>query len=135
MPASLLHAVVGETLVIVQSPRAIDDAEWDALMTRLRDGDHRGVLVVASPQAPNARQRNAARQAMSARTRPRTPVAVLADSIVVRTVVGILNMFLGDQVRMFPPGEVSRGLAHLEAAPTLEPEVRATIERLTQALG
>jgi hypothetical protein len=121
------------TLVVVHLPVPILDAEWDALMTRLREGDHTGVVIVANNHPPSSLQRNAARDAVTQRTKPAANVSILSDALVIRTVVSIINLFVGDLVRMFSPHDMQGAFAHAKVKSV--PDVSAAIARMKNTPG
>ena len=134
MGLSLTAELVGKTLVVVHRPTPILDAEWDAMVLQLRDGDHTGVVIWANNHPPNSRHRNGARLAVQGRTKAPANVSILSDSVVIRTVVTIINVFVGDLVRMFSQTDLATAFAHASVAPEDAKRVTEAIERLREPL-
>jgi hypothetical protein len=133
MGTSMHVEEVGGILIVVHLPVVIADGEWDALCARLRDGDHTGVVIWSNNHPPNSRQRNVARVAVTGRTKPPANVAILSDSVVIRAVVSIINVFVGDLVSMFPPRDTAAAFAHAKVPAGRVKEITDAIERLRNA--
>lgn len=121
---------VAGILLVVHLPVPINDAEWDALTDRLRDGDHLGVVIWSNNHPPNSRQRNVARIAVTGRTKPQANVAILSDALVIRAVVSIINLFVGDLVSMFSQHDLPAAFAHAKVPAGSTKAVGDTIQRL-----
>lgn len=125
-------AEVNSILVVVHLPVPMLDSEWDALALRLRDGDHTGVVIWANNDPPNSRQRNVMRVAVETRTRPAANVAILSGSLVIRTAVSIINVFVGNLVSMFSPKDLASAFAHARVPADAVASVTAALHRLCQ---
>ena len=88
------------------------------------------MVIWANNHPPNSRQRNGARVAVTARTKPAANVAILSDALVIRAVVSIINLFVGNLVCMFPPQNLAAAFEHARVPANRMKEVADAIERL-----
>ena len=63
------------------------------------------------------------------------PIAVVTGSPIARGVVAIFNLFVGDQIRAFQPGDLDSALNHAQVRDAEKDSVRTAIERLRNLVG
>ncbi len=132
---TIAFAAVDDLMVLCHSEDNPSEAEWDRWIATERQGKHRALLVATRGGAPNSKQRARVAEVLGANAAPAPPVALLTDSVALRTLMTAFTWLLGHQHRMkaFPPDAVGEAVAWTAIA--VRPErVRAVLERLHAAL-
>lgn len=127
---------VGDHVVLVHSARTPSDAEWDAYLAGGARwlGDSVGLLVVSDGGGPTSTQRRALREVFVSNGGANTCTAVVSKSMVVRSILGAINLF-APGVRGFAPTALDAALTHILATPTQRPALLAEVERLQRTLS
>jgi hypothetical protein len=136
---SFAFAQVDDLLLMYLSNSAPGDEDWNIWIERVAHGPHRGMMIQTLEASPTPAQRARlmhANQAARAGA-PLPPVAILTDSVIVRTVMRAFSWLARDDQRTqaFAPSKLEPALAWLEVsaphahvAPMLE-RLRHLVER------
>ncbi len=133
MATTLESELVGATLVMVQNSQPIADAEFDAFLKMVRNGNQTGVLVWAPKTGPTSAQRAKGRQALQGREK--RAIAFVTGSSLARGAVAMTNVFVSDQIRTFAPDEFEAALKHARVASEDLAGVAEAIARLRALVG
>lgn len=132
---TIAFTAVDELLILCYLQASPSDAEWDVWLARERRMEHRALLVWTDGGAPNARQRARVAAETGHGLAARPSVALLTDSVVIRSVMTAFTWVLGPAhpIKAFPREAVDQALQWLgvHAQPT---RVRSAISRLNAAL-
>lgn len=128
-------------LVAVHTKQAPTDAEWNAWLALLEQvGEEVGQdlarlpnLVVTDGGAPSTAQRTAVNM-LVAQGKTLPPVAVVTDSLFVRTVLRGLTIF-NPGTKAFAPAELGRALDHLGIPASAATTLAAACVRLGKSIG
>ena len=127
---------VDELLILCYLRDSPSDAEWSVWLERSKPMKHRALLISTEGGAPNARQRARVATEIGQGVAQRPPVALLTDSLVIRSVMTAFSWVLGSAhpIRAFPREGVDTALEWL-GVQTRSVRVRAAIARLNAALS
>lgn len=133
---TIAFTAVDDLLVLCYLRASPSDAEWDVWLARERPMEHRALLVWTDGGAPNARQRARVASETGHGLATRPPVALLTDSMVIRSVMTAFTWVLGaaHPIKAFPREAIDAALEWLPVRPQ-PTRVRAAIARLNTALG
>jgi hypothetical protein len=107
--ANMASARWKSLLIAVHNDQPPSDAEWNAYMALLRAfsdelrGDALKIhsLVITDGGAPDASQRNQLREVLGGKT---ITASIVSDSLVVRSIIGFLSIFIGGG-KVFAPAD------------------------------
>jgi hypothetical protein len=94
-----------------------------------------GFLVYTEGGAPSAIQRKQLRDALIQRGNHTQPAGILTESIIARTAITALNLFLGGTVKAVPPHNIDEALTYIKAPPELWPQLKKTLDELKREIG
>jgi hypothetical protein len=132
---TIAFATVDDLLILCYLRASPSDAEWDVWLAREKHMTHRGLLVWTDGGAPNARQRARVAVETGQGLDARPPVALLTDSMVIRSVMTAFTWVLGaaHPIKAFPGESVDSALEWLGVQARPAP-VRGALSRLSAAL-
>lgn len=94
-----------------------------------------GSLVYTEGGSPSALQRKQLRDALVQSGSEKQLTAVLTESIVARTAITALNLFLGGTVKPFPPNEIEEALRYINTPSSLWKTMQDNLKEMKHALG
>ena len=112
-------------------------AEWEQLLElgRCAPPGHLGTLIYTEGGSPSALQRKQLRETMTQSKLESQRTAVLTDSLIARTAITALNIFLGGTLKAFSPTAVEAALSYLEAPTKVRPLLIQALEEMKSELG
>jgi hypothetical protein len=134
--ALMAHARLGRVLVVVHSAQAPSASEWAAYIDTWQvfasaiAVESVRTLVFTDGGAPDAEQRARLNNVLAGRP---TPVAVLSDSFVVRSVCSTLSMF-NRGLKVFSPGRLAEAMQFLGLQPSEQSAAMVALQQMKSAL-
>lgn len=128
---------VDKFVVGVHTSIAPTQEEWEQLLAlaKVPPDQHTGSLIYTEGGAPSALQRRQLRDVMIGNKIATQLSAVLTNSVIARTAITALNLFLNNRVRAFPLHAIDEGLLYIKAPPDLWPRLKQTLEELKSEVG
>jgi hypothetical protein len=128
---------VGQFVVGVHTSIHPTQEEWEQLLdlARVPPEQHTGSLIYTEGGSPSALQRKQLRDAMVQAKIASQLSAVLTDSIIARTAITALNLFLGNRVRAFPSTAIDEGLTYIQAPLDVWPQIKQVLDELKLKVG
>jgi hypothetical protein len=116
--------------VFVHSKINPSTEEWQATCQLLSSagGQLKGSLVYTEGGSPSATQRKQLRDAYQRHTA--LPTAVMTESIVARTAITALNLFMTEKILPFPPSEIDNALRAIGAPEADWPDIKKALKEL-----
>jgi hypothetical protein len=122
----------GQTLLIVHSPEAPSDTDWDAWLDRMGQFDYRNILIVSRGGGPTAAQRRRTNKVWIGKQVPR--FSLVTTSRFVIGIVKAFNWFLDDQLKPFHPDDIEQALDYIEVPECERDALRMSAESLQKQL-
>jgi len=121
--------------VLVHSPRAPSDAEWDAYLGRADEWllELHGILVVSDGGGPTSSQRRALKKLLAEKARHNASFALISPSLLARGIVLAINLF-DPNIRAFRPEDVDQAFNFLRVPTAERQELLALAKRLREEI-
>lgn len=110
---SLGYALLGDLLILCTSDAPPSDEDWNEWIARSTKIDYRALLIFSAGGSPNPKQRRRLSDAVDKLPGPRQPVALLTDSLLVRSIATAFSWLLGGKqpLRVVPTEALAEALA------------------------
>lgn len=126
---------VGDYWISVHGESPVSTEDWERAMPDLKSHiPFKGSLVYTQGGSPTAVQRKQMRE-LYPQNEAFPPTAILTDSVIARTAITALSVFIGNKVKGFPPPEVDAALTYIGAPASLCPEIKKALEELKAEMG
>lgn len=121
-------------MLVVHNEHDPPQHQWEQFFAFTRENMPKNTLVSTLGAKPNALQRKLMRDLLEKHT-PKPLVAVLTDSVLVRTALTAMNVFVGKQTCPFAPSAIDDALAFVGVHKDEFVAVKESLRQLKQAAG